>query len=245
LEVSSSSHFSFLRFVDNSASELNDLAFSLLKRWCHLAREIGAMQKYFSYNKHFAKDHSSQKKFIGKRGLLIVQPAVSASEHPDLVFTRFDSNCVYTHSDVIIKSMPETREHRVIRTKHRIHHHLPDSKYLFHNLVEEIPYIPRDDVIRPCTPCHLPKFLLATCLRVATPGRLPYSYDRSAAWKIQDHVSCSSRDGLLSVQYGLPELAVDCRDSRTSLSNAFKAGGIFGSTPPLGWSNIIVPGECL
>jgi hypothetical protein len=76
---------------------------------------------------------------------------------------------------------------------------------------------------------------------VSTPGRLAYAYDRGAAWKIHDHVACTTEEGFLSVKYGLPELAE--QSAKASLTATFNPGGVLGTLPPLGWSNIIVPGK--
>jgi hypothetical protein len=48
---------------------------------------------------------------------------------------------------------------------------------------------------------------------------------------------------MFAVKFGIPELAEECAKSRTSLTSTFNAGGILGTKPPLGWSNIIVPGN--
>ena len=241
----SSSPFSFLRFVDTTTSELFDVAFSLLKRWCHLAQELKNMHRHLVYKKHFKNERT---KFLGRRGLLFVQPRVSVVETPDLVFTRYDSECIYSHSDVTIKSMCETMEHRLIRTKHGHHHHHHHSKHfeqkgLYQNLVDEVPYVPRPDIVRSCQPTKLPKFLVAMCLRVSTPGRLPYCYDRSAAWQIRDHIACTNQDGMLAVKFGSSELAEEYFRTKSTLTRTLVAGGVLGSTPSLGWSNIIVPGK--
>lgn len=242
--MSSSSPFSFLRFVDQSPAELNEMSFSLLKRWCHLAAEIKRFRERQFYERHFAQ--GSSQRFVGKRGLLIYRPNISALDASELVFSQ---SAVFAHVDVVVKSTPETMEHRLIRTKHRSSHHRHHSdhhKSIYHNLVQEFNHVPRPDIVRHCQPCLLPKFLFSACLRVSTPGRLPYSYDRSAAWMIQDHNLCTNKDGMLAVKYGCPELAEDCaKSTRSALMSTVHPGGILGTLPPLGWSNIIVPGELL
>lgn len=155
--------------------------------------------------------------------------------------------------DVAIKSTPETMEHRLIRTKqqrsshhhqHQHRHHSDHHKSIYNNLIPEFSHVPRPDITLTCQPCHLPKFLFSTCLRVSTPGRLPYCYDRSAAWRIEEHNLCTNKDGMLAIMYGYPELAHDCaKSSRSTLTSTVHPGGILGTLPPLGWSNIIVPGK--
>ena len=242
LEVSSSP-FSFLRFVDTSPSEIEELTASLLKRWCHLAAEIKRLRERARHEKHFAQAEASSR-FLGKRDLLIVRPRISAVEAPGLVFSP---DAVFCHVDVVVRSTPETIEHRIIRTKHRSNHHrhhVDHHKSIYNNLVPEFVHVQRPEVVRRCQPSFLPKFLFSTCLRVATPGRLPYSYDRSAAWKLQDHLLCTNKEGMLSVKFGDPDLATECAKTQpSSLTSLTTPGGIFGTKPPLGWSNIIVPGK--
>ena len=187
-------------------------------------------------------------RFLGKRDLLIYRPEISALDTSELVFSQ---SSVFSHMDVAIKSTPETMEHRLIRTKqqrsshqHQHRHHSDHHKSIYNNLIPEFSHVPRPDITLTCQPCHLPKFLFSTCLRVSTPGRLPYCYDRSAAWRIEEHNLCTNKDGMLAIMYGYPELAHDCaKSSRSTLTSTVHPGGILGTLPPLGWSNIIVPGK--
>ncbi|XP_068249212.1 chromatin-remodeling ATPase INO80 isoform X2 [Palaemon carinicauda] len=119
--------FSFLRFIDVSPHEMSEVFINGIKARCLLL--VAALQ--YAHIRHLRNrwSHKNRNKVSPaskfsrlKKDLLIVDsnlspPQVqSSSVLSDLVFTSFCSS-VYTFTDHVIHYIPETMNHRIMRTK--------------------------------------------------------------------------------------------------------------------------------
>jgi hypothetical protein len=158
--------------------------------------------------------------------LLIVKPRYIESGDggaSPLIFTSHSSPFLH-HTDVTISSMQETASHRDIRFR------------ATKGDICDMEYFARPDVLLTCQPCDVPPFLYDTCPRVATPGRQPYAYDRTMAYRVVDHnANCDF------VTFGSDELA-ELEAKKRTLFFPIEEGGLRKARPQLGWSNIVIPG---
>lgn len=229
LEVTCDSPFSFLRFIDLSPNEQYNTSQSILSRWQTLIGQQSKCDVECHKNAWWPREIKTTSRFLGKRDLLIVPVAISAYNRrsspvlSSLVFTMPANSPVY-HLDVTIKAMPETLEHRLIR-----------SKGLSDKIAPEITHVSRPDIVLKCMPCQLPSFLFDTCPKVAVGGRLSYTYDPASVYSNNDHNNCSGVEGKLLVHYG------SIRQPELNLFRPDIEGGLVATKPTRGWSNIIIP----
>uniref|UniRef100_A0A0K8STL2 Chromatin-remodeling ATPase INO80 n=1 Tax=Lygus hesperus TaxID=30085 RepID=A0A0K8STL2_LYGHE len=209
------SPFAFARLIGLSYSELHKIVLGdLLFRWLHII--------------------SSQSSFRSpsKFSLLVPTPKVDSR----LIFTSSTSR-VYTHTRVEIHSVPETLEHRSLRSRKVA----ASSEKGVENfqLVPEIIHIPRKPQVFECEPVEFPPFLISSILKVdSCKSKEMYSYSRAWAWEMDRHRKCENLEGTYSVWYGSPEIAKLINSPRL---HPVSPGGLLACRPPVGWSNIVIP----
>ena len=230
--------FSYLRFIDLSPGEQYNLYYSLFYRLLRVSSEFNRALAMAKYNVIWK---TTDTPYLDKCDL-ILDPIKTTyfnsyesslpSVWSDLIFMKH-SNSIFGHSDVIIHHTPETVEHRLIRGKH--------SK-----MIEEFPHMPKPPVTLPCQPCTIPNFLYSMCPpKVAAPGRLSYAHCTLSVRRNYDHTHCSSQEGKEIIKFGSSRIANEfqqCPQGYKHLRhNPLQFGGIIGTRPYHGWSNVVVP----
>lgn len=69
-----------------------------------------------------------------------------------------------------------------------------------------------------------------------------FASSRAAAWHQIEHDSCGNLEARQAVWFGQPSLAEQVAKSKQYFVPA-TPGGLVGSAPPFGWSNVLIPGE--
>ncbi|CAA9994482.1 unnamed protein product [Nesidiocoris tenuis] len=163
---------------------------------------------------------------------VLLQPAKISKQ---LQFTSATGR-VYTHTSVNIHSIPETLEHRILRSRKVAISAGPEP----FQLLPEFPHVPRKPKVFECVPVELPRFLNSSILKVEVcKSKDMYSHSRAWAWKIDRHKKCDGVEGSKTVWYGSPELSELLTTS--SRLHPIAPGGLLSCRPIHGWSNIIVP----
>ena len=230
------STFSYLRFIDTSPNEQYELFYSLLARMLRIE---------FEANQHSRQDYKITWKerdgsnCLNNRDLLIRPLHTTRFKGSDkmwseLAFTKY-SNCIYGYHDVKLNYTPETVEHRPIRMKNQTH-----------SADREFAHVPKPPIILSCQPCDIPNFLYSMCPpKVATPGRLSYAYSPVSVQQNYDHTHCSGQKGRDIINFGSLQIAKEFYTNelnfRHNRLHPLQFGGILGTKPTHGWSNIVVP----
>ena len=170
--------------------------------------------------------------------------SANVAQSPNLSVLVFTQSDFLEHCDVVLHQMQETVAHRLMRHRKKNPNcdistidDISPSKIKNESLkTKEI----KPQVLT-CQRSPVPKFLMEMCPRVCTSGRVPFCSDRSFAYFVQDHISCSGQIGQQCIMFGLDELAEDCNDQRSRFRAIPNPGGIFASRPSVGFSNIIIP----
>ncbi|XP_014251145.1 putative DNA helicase Ino80 isoform X2 [Cimex lectularius] len=217
LKNDDNSLFNFTRIVGVSPGELYDLTLGgILNRLLHLAL----------VNK---EAHNWKRKRCFYKVRMV--------EIPDEFLFVSLQNQVYCHDTVVINSVPETLEHRIMRSKKievsgkAVNDQIP--------LLPEFDHIPRKPQILKCHPVSFPPFLKIPTLKVEIcKSREMYSASRSWANYWNRHMICEGPVGSQVLWYGSPELAQLVHSSRFF---PVSPGGLLAVRPIHGWSNISVP----
>ena len=242
-ELNSSCTFSYLRFIDTSPGEQYDLYYSLLARILQVSTEVEQNAKI----EHEVIWRENNSNYLHNRDFLIKPLQItrynSSQVWSDLLFTD-NSNCIFGHNNITIHHIPETVEHRLIRIKNQSQ----ISKRLKRRNTEirEFSHVPKPSNILPCQPCDIPNFLYSMCPpKVATPGRLSYAYSTVSVRQNYDHTHCSGYKGRETVQFGSLQVAKEFHNGGQNYKHfrfhPLKFGGILGTRPSHGWSNVVVP----
>ena len=230
------STFSYLRFIDTSPTEQYDLFYSILARILQISFEI---DQHHKRNYEVTWKERDRSKYLNNRDFYI-RPLHTTRFNStekvwsELAFTKH-SNCIYGYHDVKLNYTPETVEHRSIRMKNQTH-----------SEDREFAHLPKPPIILPCQPCDIPTFLYSMCPpKVATPGRLSYAYSPVSVQQNYDHVQCSGKKGKDALKFGSLQIAKEFYDNEPSYRHCrlypLEFGGILGTKPNHGWSNIVVP----
>ena len=230
------STFSYLRFIDTSPAEQYNWYYSLLARLLRISIEA---EQYSKKDYEITWKERDRSKYLNNKDLLIKPlhtTRFNSSEKlwSELVFTKY-SNCIFGYHDVKLNYIPETVEHRSIRMKNQIH-----------SADREFAHVPKPPIVLPCQPCDIPNFLYSMCPpKVATPGRLSYAFSPVSVQQNHDHVHCSEQKAKDVIRFGSLRIAKDfCNNELNFRHNRFfplQFGGILGTKPTNGWSNIVVP----
>ncbi len=165
------SSFAFLKLAGVTPGELHSLATTARGKLKRFIDEVGSDKSEDNYHRWHRRPRPI---------LDIVTSRASLVNCDKLV-----SEAAYTRMSVKVKSMKETLEHRVLR-----------SKNLIDGLAKEVPYVPRPDRVLDDVPVSLPLFLVTgTCPRVQATTKLCYAYD--SAWhpifRIEDPVEAADK----------------------------------------------------
>ncbi|BES93040.1 DNA helicase [Nesidiocoris tenuis] len=208
------SPFAILKLLKLSSAEISNIFLQgILYRWLHI---------FSNMNRFRQPDEFS----------VLLQPAKISKQ---LQFTSATGR-VYTHTSVNIHSIPETLEHRILRSRKVAISAGPEP----FQLLPEFPHVPRKPKVFECVPVELPRFLNSSILKVEVcKSKDMYSHSRAWAWKIDRHKKCDGVEGTKTVWYGSPELSELLTTS--SRLHPIAPGGLLSCRPIHGWSNIIVP----
>ena len=236
--------FSYLRFIDTSPSEQYEIYYSLLSRMLQVSFEMDQQEK--KHHEIIWKERDSSK-YLNNRDFYISPLRTTryktSKVWSQLVFTD-NSNCMFGYYDLNINHIPETMEHRSIRMKNqtRTNKGLKNNE----NIFLEVAHVPKPPITLPCQPCDIPNFLYSMCPpKVATPGRLSYAYSTVSVRENYDHINCSGQEGKETIKFGCLRTAEEFQHHGQNYRHyrlaPLKFGGILGTRPPHGWSNIVVP----
>ena len=229
--------FSYLRFIDTSPGEQYDLYYSLLSRILRVSFETEHYAKLLQHEVVW-KERSS--KYLQNRDFHI-QPLQTTRYKTSQTLSglRFtgNSNCRFGYYDIKLHHVPETMEHRSIRMKNHTQTNLRD-----------FPHVPKPPSILPCQPCDIPNFLYSMCPpKVATPGRLSYAHSPASVRLNSNHINCSGWEGKDTIKFGSLSVAeeyhLNGQNYRHSRFSPLEFGGVLGTKPSHGWSNIVVPAK--
>lgn len=198
--------FSFTRLLRISVGELYKLMFyGIYYRWHNI---IARMQD------------AGRRKLVG---------IIEDRNYPsDLVFTTY-SNQVFSHSTIRIESMPETIEHRIIRSKKV---KLECSGEDGANLLPLFTHLVRKPRILTCQPVYLPAFLFTPTVKVEIKkSRRLYSWNRRWSW-------LSSR---LWGEGGGQWLVLWEGEKQEPSFQCPPPVGLLSLRPITGWSSIVIP----
>ncbi|KAJ8983891.1 hypothetical protein NQ317_000927 [Molorchus minor] len=169
----------------------------------------------------------------------------------DLVFVRSTrgSRVIYTHTDHLFHSMPETVEHKNIRLKTKYIKNEDDSiidvvsedglKIPHIPITAEFPHIRRTSQLFKCSKTEIPSFLFYNMPRVSTAPIGLYCYSRRAAWDLKRHIDDYSHD---SLNYYWSEAAGNKFKMRSAESfYPHPSSCVENIRPVNGWSNIAIP----
>ncbi|CAH0390890.1 unnamed protein product [Bemisia tabaci] len=231
-----SSFAAFSRLIDISPMELHKLTVGgILYRWLHIVeilRNFQTLQKF---------QHDWHPEAVTRWSALLPQRNLAS----ELQFTAANGRkCVFAHQTVTLHCIPETMEHRVLRSRKfqeaNPNSTVPESGKL--ELLPEFPFNPRPPKILTDHPTHLPAFLFEPVIKVETAPWTLYFSSRAAAWcRLQDE-RCNTPEGYACMWYGSPSL-MDAFKKRHMNLHYTEIGGIIGSAPHTGWSNIIIPNK--
>lgn len=233
----SDSPFSYLRFVDVSPQEQFQSFYSLLHKWLQISSEkLKNTEQLILHRKTWK---SSQPK--GSQTTLLLWPertmsSANVAQSPnlsELIFTRSE---FLEHRDLVLHQMQETVSHRLMRNR-------KNNSNCDNSTTNDISTIQKEmkPQVLKCQRCPVPKFLMEMCPRVCTSGRVPFCSDRSFAYFVQDHVTCSGQIGKQCIMFGSDDLAQDFKDQRNRFRFSSNTGGIYALRPSVGFSNIIIP----
>ncbi|XP_044009153.1 chromatin-remodeling ATPase INO80-like isoform X1 [Aphidius gifuensis] len=257
--------FSFSRLIGLSPSELNYLHVSgILYIICH-----ATIFKRKIIKKRYWDDWWIDEDIQLPNNMMLIVDAKNNNlleNNIDLIFTKriFCGEPVYTHTDHVIHTMPETMTHRILRSS-KIAGNIPikltrgqvtdinadiddDIKLI---LLPEHQHRSRPSEIRSCQVTSMPSFICDNYPKIQASPRKLYVSDSSAACAWKRHEECGGPFGKkiikLGCEYALlstpdfePSIAVDNLRSATMFSHE-TVGGLSACTPVNGWSNIIVP----
>ena len=143
-----------------------------------------------------------------------------------MVFTSRTSSFLH-HTEIRIRSCPETISHRVIRSKN-----LVTSSETDFSLCAEIPHKEREDRVEACAPITCPPFLMAlTSSKAASLPAQPLVSSRAVEYRHQDHLQVRV-DSRTSGR----DLLIHGSDYHHLHYSHAETGGLEAARPYLGWS---------
>ncbi len=229
--------FSFLRFVDTSPGELEDIARSMLARLAHLAAEKIRLEKT-RHRTTFWEAASPN---------LAMSAGRLKCEGGGLIFTGQTLPFV-GHVDVKLCPMKETVTHRLMRTRNQKSHNgicnvaeKQGSDKGEEKLLPPIAHVERQPVILKCQAVAAPAFLTRDlCPKVAVADRQTYSSDRAHSHRLVFD-ALSGRDVVT-----LGHKREDYEEKTNFDKMAFRelngaSAGLWGCRPKHGFSNIVIP----
>ncbi|XKL61914.1 hypothetical protein PGB90_001747 [Kerria lacca] len=232
--------FSFTRLMDLSPQELNRIALGdLIFRWLHIICQYHR-RDLLLYRQQW---------WSGVGSNILINPIYDIWK--SMRFTSYTgTECIFSFSTEIHHCMPETMEHRLMRSRKQSQDvknemevgesskpHDATNKV---QLLPEFPHIYRKPVIFDCHPTYLPSFMYHNCPKIGVRSRKLYCYSRRCAWYIDDHENCTNEVGRDCVWFGSPSIAEMYRN-RAVYFHHNEVGGLECLKPPFGWSNILIP----
>ncbi|XP_018566772.1 putative DNA helicase Ino80 [Anoplophora glabripennis] len=169
----------------------------------------------------------------------------------DLVFTRRirGNRVIYTHTDHVYHSMPETVEHKNIRLKNKeastedesIIDVVNEDGLKTHQTisVNEFPYLKRRPQVFKDVKTELPAFLFYNMPKVATAPVGMYCYSRKAAWDLKRHIDDYSFNSLNHYWSRATDNKYNFKSAESLHPRPFN--GVDNIRPAHGWSNIAIP----
>ncbi|XP_040576365.1 chromatin-remodeling ATPase INO80 isoform X2 [Lepeophtheirus salmonis] len=218
--------FSYTRFIGLSPKEQFYSYGSLLERWKIISAlfEKKRRLKKSTFSNTLMLEDMNHDSFLSDSGLVFVNPAKT----------------FISHSDIILRSMPETLSHRLVRSRRNIKiediNEDADEDYI-KNLLPEFPYVQRPKMVFPCQPVDMPAFLYDLCPSVGALKRTLYSYDRSCAWHLLRQAQWNNE-----IMFGNNDYA-HRYENRNSCFSHIPVGGLTASRPTHGWSHIVIPNK--
>uniref|UniRef100_A0AAR5PHQ5 Chromatin-remodeling ATPase INO80 n=1 Tax=Dendroctonus ponderosae TaxID=77166 RepID=A0AAR5PHQ5_DENPD len=243
--TSPDSLFNFLRFLGISEGEIfNIMLGNIAARW----------KSYFDFEKreHTLFDRKLWNPNYHSRPILSIkqdfklssQQIESSSVLTDLMFVRNmkANRLVYTHTDHMYLSMPETVEHRNIRFKKEKSSEEENVDIEVEKVVApifEFPHVKRPSKLFACEKTEMPSYLLFAMPKCTAPLLSSYCYSRRAAWDLQRHIDDYSFN---SLNYYWSEVTGNAfRSKSVDALNPGPQNCIESILPVGGWSNIAIP----
>ena len=235
--------FSYLRFIDISPSEQYNLYYSLLERMLQVSTATDRIMKT-QYEITWKENNSN---YLKSRDL-IIEPIQTTRYKNSRVWSELlfaeNSNSIFGFCDVRLCHIPETIEHKSIRMKNQEKTKRDTTKGEI--IFQEFLHVPKPPITLHCQPCDIPHFLYSMCPpKVATPGRLSYASSTLSVRKNLNHNNCSGLQGRNTIKFGslvkAEEYFENIKNNRHAGFSPLRLGGVLGTRPSQGWSNIVVP----